>query len=64
MPPGFWGWEYNLACFEARFGDRDRAFDHLRRAAAANPDEVRRYLPHDSDLDSLRDDPRFEELAA
>lgn len=62
--PGFWGWEYNLACFEARYGDHDRAFDHLRRAAAMDPDEVRGYLPHDSDLDSLRDDPRFRELSA
>jgi adenylate cyclase len=62
--PDHWGTAYNLACFEARFGDRDVAFEHLRLAAARNPDEVRGYLPHDSDLDSLRDDPRFQELLA
>ena len=60
--PEHWGPEYNLACFEARFGDGDEALEHLRAAAERNPDEVRRYLPHDSDLDSLRDDPRFQEL--
>jgi quercetin dioxygenase-like cupin family protein len=62
--PDHWGTAYNLACFEARFGDRDSAFEHLRLAAARNADEVRGYLPHDSDLDSLRDDPRFQELLA
>ena len=60
--PGHWGGEYNLACFEARFGDVDAAFEHLHAALAAGADEVRGYLPHDSDLDALRDDPRFREL--
>ena len=60
--PDHWGPEYNLACFEARFGDRDLAFEHLRTALARNPDEVRGYLEHDSDLDALRDDRRFQEL--
>jgi quercetin dioxygenase-like cupin family protein len=62
--PDHWGPEYNLACFEARFGDRDLAFEHLQTAAARNPDEVRGYLPHDSDLDALREDARFQELLA
>jgi mannose-6-phosphate isomerase-like protein (cupin superfamily) len=61
--PDHWGPEYNLACFEALFGDRDLAFEHLTTAAARNPDEVHRYLQHDSDLDSLRDDARLRELA-
>jgi quercetin dioxygenase-like cupin family protein len=62
--PDHWGPEYNLACFEARFGERERAVEHLRAAAERNPDEVQGYLRHDSDLDSLRDDPRFQELLA
>lgn len=60
--PDEWGAPYNLACFEARFGDKDAAVEHLRTAAARNPETVREYLPHDSDLDSLRDDPGFQEL--
>jgi hypothetical protein len=56
------GWEgvYNLACFEARFGDLDAAFEHLQRVVAAAPDETRPYLENDSDLDRLRDDVRWE----
>ena len=60
--PGHWGPEYNLACYEAQFGDRDLAFEHLRTATERGSDEVRGYLPHDTDLDPLRDDPRFREL--
>lgn len=58
------GWEgiYNVACFEARFGDLDAAFDNLRRVLEAAPDEVAPYLEHDSDLDRLREDPRWQEL--
>jgi quercetin dioxygenase-like cupin family protein len=58
------GWEgsYNLACFEARFGDLDAAFDSLRRVVDAAPDVVAPYLEHDSDLDRLREDPRWQEL--
>jgi quercetin dioxygenase-like cupin family protein len=61
--PDHWGPVYNLACFEARVGDHDAAIDHLRRAKRMGPDEVRGYLQHDTDLDPLRDDPRFQELA-
>jgi mannose-6-phosphate isomerase-like protein (cupin superfamily) len=59
------GWEgvYNLACFEARFGDLDAAFEHLQRVVAAAPDETKPYLEQDSDLDRLREDPRWQELA-
>lgn len=62
--PGEWGAPYNLACFEARFGDKDAAIEHLRVAAARNRGVVHEYLPHDTDLDSLRGDPRFQELLA
>jgi hypothetical protein len=58
------GWEgvYNVACFEARFGDVDAAFDHLRRVVEAAPGEVAPYLEHDDDLARLREDPRWQEL--
>jgi hypothetical protein len=58
-----WGKEYNLACYEASAGEADAAFAHLRTALELNRDEVLGYLPHDTDLDPIRDDPRFAELA-
>ena len=57
-----WGGHYNLACYEALAGNSDGAFDELRTAIDLNRDMVMKWLPHDTDLDPLRDDPRFEEL--
>ena len=53
---------FNLACFRALAGDPEGALDALERAAEMDPDEVRKWSENDSDLDSLRDDPRFAEL--
>lgn len=53
---------YDIACAHALAGRRDAALDALRDAYAAgfaNDDLV----PNDHDLDSLRDDPRFREIA-
>lgn len=61
--PGAWHAPYNAACYEALAGDSDRAFEHLRRAFRLNPGEARRHAAEDPDLDSLRDDPRFGEVA-
>jgi hypothetical protein len=61
--PDSWAMTYNSACWEALAGNPDEAFEHLHRARELNFDEVRRYMVEDSDLDSLRDDPRFQELA-
>jgi hypothetical protein len=61
--PESWAMTYNSACWEALAGNPDEAFEHLRRARELNADEVRRYMAEDSDLDSLREDPRFQELA-
>lgn len=61
--PDAWALVYNTACWEALDGNPDAAFEHLRRARELNEDEVRRYMAEDSDLDSLRDDPRWQELA-
>jgi Cupin domain len=57
-----WGGHYNLACYDALSGNADAAFDELRIALELNSEMVMKWLPHDTDLDSLRDDPRFEEL--
>jgi hypothetical protein len=48
---------YDLACVEALMGDRDAALEHLG-AAVSNP-RLREHAQKDSDLDSIRDDPRF-----
>jgi hypothetical protein len=58
-----WGRHYNVACYLALAGEHDAAFEHLRTAIELDRDKVMQWLPHDTDLDPLRDDPRFEELA-
>jgi hypothetical protein len=52
---------YNLACFRALAGDPEGALDALERAAEMDPESVRTWGKNDSDLDSIRDDPRFKE---
>jgi mannose-6-phosphate isomerase-like protein (cupin superfamily) len=59
--PDEWGPAYNLACFEARFGDADAAFEHLRRAVTIS-EEARALAGEDSDLARLHDDRRWQEL--
>jgi tetratricopeptide (TPR) repeat protein len=49
---------YQLACYHALAGHRDDALEHLRVAEAGNP-RVLEWANDDSDLDSLRDDPRY-----
>jgi quercetin dioxygenase-like cupin family protein len=58
-----WGRHYNLACYEAMAGETDAAFEQLGTALELNRDQVGNWLPHDTDLDPLRDDPRFKELS-
>jgi hypothetical protein len=53
---------YNLACCEALAGGRaDDAIGHLRSAFELRP-SLRDLAKEDTDLDSLRDEPRFREL--
>jgi quercetin dioxygenase-like cupin family protein len=52
---------YNLACVESLAGRKDDAIEHLRQAAEKS-ERLREFAAGDSDLDPLRDDPRFEEL--
>lgn len=61
--PEMWALPYNLACLEALAGNADEAFDALKRARElAPPEEFAQYLREDTDLDNIRDDPRFREL--
>jgi beta-lactamase regulating signal transducer with metallopeptidase domain/Flp pilus assembly protein TadD len=50
---------YNLACAYALQHNRDAAFEWLERAKAAKF-QVEDYVDHDDDLDSLREDPRWD----
>ena len=52
---------YNLACADARLGDSDSAFSHLRTALGASP-RLAELARTDSDLESISDDPRFADL--
>jgi tetratricopeptide (TPR) repeat protein len=52
---------FNAACFEAKAGQADAAFEHLEQAIALD-DRVREYIEKDEDLDSIREDPRFAAL--
>jgi tetratricopeptide (TPR) repeat protein len=51
---------FNLACWAARAGRVDDAFEHLRIALANEP-RARKWAAEDADLDPIRDDPRFTE---
>ena len=52
---------YNLACAESLSGRTDDAIGHLRRALETEP-KLAELARQDSDLDAIRDDPRFAEL--
>ena len=52
---------FNAACFEARAGKADEAIEHLRRAVELN-DRIKELIRSDEDLDSIREDPRFDVL--
>jgi adenylate cyclase len=62
--PDEWQGAYNAACFEALAGETDASLAYLQRAVELDRREVRRYAPDDTDLDSVRDDPRYAELLA
>ncbi len=49
---------YQLACYYALGGERDRALEHLTLAVERNP-KVAEWAATDSDLDSIRDDPSY-----
>jgi hypothetical protein len=49
---------YDLACFESLAGQKEEAVGHLLEAVELDP-QYREYASDDSDLDPIRDDPRF-----
>ena len=56
IAPNDFATRYNVGCFYAKVGDRDKAFENLRGSLAS-----RSWVENDPELDSLRDDPRFAE---
>ena len=56
--------QYNAACFYAQEGDIERAFDCLEHCFVKVGNISREWLLHDSDLDTLRDHPRYAEILA
>jgi tetratricopeptide (TPR) repeat protein len=54
---------FNIACNEALLGRTDDAIGHLHEAIEADP-QVVELARTDTDLDAIRDDPRFAELVA
>lgn len=51
---------YNLVCLYALQGKKEQAFEYLSKLTALDFEEPFRFSPNDKDLDSLRDDPRFQ----
>jgi adenylate cyclase len=65
MDPENFTMRWNLTCALSRFlGDKDAAIDLLATFVDRAPPSFVEYLRLDTDLDPLRDDPRFENLAA
>jgi len=56
------GMLYNLACMEALAGRTDDAVQHLTAALKDAPERYLEMALNDSDLESIRDDPRVAEL--
>jgi hypothetical protein len=52
---------YNIACIKSMAGAGDDALDCLERAVGAGLMN-RGWLEHDSNLDSIRSHPRFQDL--
>jgi tetratricopeptide (TPR) repeat protein len=53
---------FNAGCFAARAGLADEAIEHLERAVEIN-ERTKELISTDEDLDSIREDKRFAELA-
>src|SRR5262245_16274681 len=54
---------FNAGCFAARAGHADEAIEHLGTAVEIN-ERVKELMATDEDLDSIREDKRFTELAS
>ena len=63
LRPDDFGTLYNAACFYAQAGESEHALELLDRAVATGQG-FRNWVENDSDLDSLRGLPRFEQILA
>ncbi len=54
--------QYNVACGYTKLGEFDAAFDLLERAILAGGPELVGWVKHDSDLDGLRNQPRYQQF--
>ena len=61
LQPEDFGTLYNAACTYTHLGENERALDLLERAIATGGG-FREWLERDSDLDSLREQPRFHDI--
>ena len=61
--PDDWRAHYNYACLLALNDEPEAAIAELQRAYELEPKEVGDYAGRDSDLDSIRDDPRVSAIA-
>ena len=57
--PDDWQGYFNLACVEARLGNKEEALAQLERAAELEPETVAKWSKEDADFDSIRDEARF-----
>jgi adenylate cyclase len=54
--------QYNAACFYSLAGDADSALDCLENCLIKVGNISREWLVHDSDMDNIRDNPRYDEI--
>lgn len=54
--------QYNVACIYSRLGKSEEAIELLERSLPRTGHEWARWIRYDSDLDPLRNDPRFQHL--
>jgi mannose-6-phosphate isomerase-like protein (cupin superfamily) len=57
--PDAWQGYFNLACIEARLGNKEEALTQLERAAELDRETVAKWSEEDEDFASLREEPRF-----
>ena len=54
--------QYNAACVYTKLGEIETAFDLLERLLPHANHETKAWIKHDSDFDSLRDQPRYQKI--
>src|SRR5438132_455559 len=60
-PDDIWT-QYNVACGYIKLGDIDAALDLLERSLPRAGPELAQWVKHDSDLDPLRNHPRYQKI--